>query len=175
MRRSWLWMLCAAGALVAGCTDYGSYRVEWRFLGRGGETVGADCGLHGVDSIRVIGSNAEGERDDFAALCTTGQLVRSVPVGTWTFSVQQVDVRGARADTVDAAGQPLAPMAGAMIVEDATVPLAVIAEDGTMPLDPGIVELTPRPECKDRVDNDDDGRVDLDDFECAGDENGAAE
>jgi hypothetical protein len=37
------------------------------------------------------------------------------------------------------------------------------------------VELTPRPECKDRVDNDDDGRVDLDDLECAGDPNGAAE
>ena len=164
MRRSWLWTLCAAGALVAGCTDYGSYQVKWRFLGGDLESVGADCGLHGVDSIRVIGSNAEGERDDFTALCTSGQLVRSVPVGTWTFSVHQVDVRGGPADPVDVAGEPVAPMAG-----------AVIAEDATVPLDPGTVELTPRPECKDRVDNDDDGRVDLDDLECAGDPNGAAE
>jgi hypothetical protein len=126
--------------------------------------VRAECGLHGVDSIRVIGSNAEGERDDFTALCTNGELVRSVPVGTWTFSVRQVDVRGEPADMLDSAGEPVLPMAA-----------AVIADDATVWLDPDIVELTPRPECRDRVDNDCDGRVDLDDPECAGDANGATE
>ena len=89
--------------------------------------------------------------------------------------MHQIDVRGGSADTVDGADQPVAPMAGAVIAEDATVPLAVIAEDATVPLEPGIVELTPRPECKDRVDNDGDGRVDLDDLECAGIRTGPTE
>ena len=161
MRRSWLWMLCAAGGLFAGCTDYGSYRVSWQFPGGEGANVG--CGLHGVDSIRLIGTNTEGERDDYAAVCAAGMVIHSVPVGTWTFSVHQVDVRGVPVDTLDGNGEPLVPTAGAVIGE------------GTVPLDPEIVDLTPRPACQDRVDNDRDGRVDLDDRDCAGDPNGATE
>jgi len=162
MRRSWFWMLCAAGALVAGCTDYGSYHVSWQFVG--GEGARAGCGLHGVDSIRMVGTNTEGERDDFTALCAREELVHSVPVGTWTFSVHQVDVRGGPADMFDDSGAPVAPMA-----------VAVITDGATVPLDPEIIELTPRPACQDRVDNDRDGRVDLDDSACAGDANGASE
>jgi hypothetical protein len=44
-----------------------------------------------------------------------------------------------------------------------------------MPLDPEPVVLTPRPECSDGVDNDGDGRVDVDDPDCMGDPNRTAE
>lgn len=160
MRRSWLWMLCAAGGLFAGCTDYGTYSVHWQFVGGEGANVG--CGLHGVDSVRLIGTNTEGERDDYAAVCAEGGVIHSVPVGTWTFTVYQFDVRGVPVDMLDGNGQPLAPTA-----------TGVIGAEATVSLDPPIVDLTPRPECQDRIDNDTDGRVDLDDSDCAGDPNGA--
>jgi hypothetical protein len=154
-------MLCLAGGLsVAGCTSYGSYTVGWKFVG--GEEANTGCGQHGVASIRVIGSSTEGEREDVVAVCADGGLTHSVPVGTWTFSVHQFDVRGRQIDMADENGNPVAPTAGAVIAEDATVEL-------------DLVELTPRPKCSDGVDNDVDGRVDLDDAQCAGDRNGTAE
>jgi len=52
---------------------------------------------------------------------------------------------------------------------------AVIAEDATVDVDPPTVVLTPRPVCMDGVDNDRDGRVDLDDMTCAIDPNAATE
>ena len=77
--------------------------------------------------------------------------------------MRQVDVRGLPIEMFDDGGQPLVPTA-----------TAVIAEGPTVPLDPEIVDLTPRPACEDGVDNDRDGRVDLDDSGCAP-SNGAAE
>jgi hypothetical protein len=162
MRRSWLWMLCAVGGLFAGCTDYGSYQVWWQIAGDG---ANVGCGLHGVDSIRLIGSSTEGDRDDYAAVCAEGTVIHSVPVGTWTFALHQVDVRGLFVDMLDGGGQPVAPTAAAVIAEGPPVSLA-----------PDIVDLTPRPTCQDRIDNDRDGRVDLDDLDdCAGHPNGTAE
>jgi hypothetical protein len=152
-------MLCLA---AAGCTSYGSYQVGWQFVG--GEEANTGCGQHGVASIRVIGSSTEGEREDVVGVCADGGLTHSVPVGSWTFSVHQFDVRGRRIDMLDADGNPVAPTAA-----------AVIAEDVTVEVDPKPVELTPRPKCSDGVDNDVDGRVDLDDPQCAGDANGTAE
>jgi hypothetical protein len=154
MRRSWLWLFCllAGGLSAAGCTDYGGFEVEWQFVG--GEGANTGCGQHGVDSIRVIGTSSEGERADIAATCTDGRLEHNVPVGSWTFSVRQLDVRGQPVD-LDGNGDPVAPMASGVITDGATVML-----------DPGIVELTPRPACRDGVDNDNDGRVDLDDPQC---------
>jgi hypothetical protein len=164
MRRSWLLMLCLAGGLsAAGCTDHGTYTVSWQFLG--GEPARTGCGLHGVDGIRVTGSSTEGDHEDVVALCTDGGLAHSVPVGSWTFMVNQLDVRGRMIEVSDGGGAPLpAPTA-----------VAVIAEDATVSLDPEIVDLNPRPACGDGIDNDRDGRVDLDDPECARDDRGTAE
>ena len=160
MWRSWSRMLCLAGGLWAvGCTDYGSYRVSWTFAGDPPEEV--RCGQHGVDSLRLTGMSTEGDGAEVTTLCTTAQpFSHSVPVGTWTFTVQQLDVRG-RPPT-DAQGYPLpAPTATATIVVDTETPL-----------DPTPIMLMSWPACGDGVDNDangmPDGRVDLDDPDCVG-------
>ena len=170
MWRSWSRMLCLAGCLWAvGCTDHGSYRMKWTFPpvdpARPDEPPATGCGLHGVDSIRLTGTSTEGDGEDVTTLCTArcpdeddalGCFTHSVPVGTWTFTVQQLDVRG-RPPT-DAEGYPLPEPTAT----------AIVATDTETPLDPPLIVLTPRPACGDGVDNDDDGRVDLDDPECAG-------
>ena len=39
--------------------------------------------------------STEGDGEDVTTLCATAQpFSHSVPVGTWTFTVQQLDVRG---------------------------------------------------------------------------------
>jgi hypothetical protein len=172
MWRSWSRMLCLAGGLLAvGCTDYGSFSVSWRFAPD--ESPSTGCGLHGVDSIRMTGMSAEGDGADVTTLCTTMQpglpgdaaFSHSVPVGTWTFTVQQLDVRGRLITPTDTQGYPLPdPMA-----------TATVAADSDTPLDPAVIVLTPRPECGDGVDNDLDGRVDLDDPGCEGSMSAAAE
>ena len=157
MRRSWLQIICLAGGVsAAGCTDYGSYQVSWQFVGPEGANIG--CGKHGVDSIRVVGTSKEGDRADAAAACTDGGLTHSVPVGTWTFSIHQIDIRGQLIDPLNENLEPVAPTAA-----------AVIGDGNTVKLDPEIVELTPRPACSDGIDNDIDGRVDLDDPQCTTD------
>jgi len=167
MWRSWSRLLCLAGGLWAvGCTDYGSYRVSWTFAGDPPEEV--RCGQHGVDSLRLTGMSTEGDGAEVTTLCTTAQpFSHSVPVGTWTFTVQQLDVRGTPIKPKDAQGYE---------VPDPTA-TATIAVDTETPLDPPIV-LTPRSACEDGVDNDGDGRVDLDDLvdpECVGAANAPAE
>ena len=163
--RSWSRMLCLAGGLwAAGCTDYGSYRMSWIFAPD--EPASTGCGQHGVDSIRMIGMSTEGDGAEVTTLCTTKQpglpddaaFSHSVPVGTWTFTVQQLDVRGRPISPTDAQGYPL---------PDPTA-TATVAADTDTPLYPDPIVLTPRPECGDGVDNDVDGRVDLDDPECGG-------
>ena len=164
MGRSWLRMLCLAGGLsAAGCTDYGSYQVSWTFVGRTAETVGADCGLHGVDSIRVIGTSTEGDHEDLSTLCPPGRLSHGVPVGTWTFAFHQIDVRGVPIDPKEN-DAPVPPMAAGV----------VITSGGSANLDP-VVMFTPRPACSDGIDNDGDGRVDGDDPDCVADPNSATE
>jgi hypothetical protein len=155
-------MALAGGvAAAAGCSDHGTYQVAWQFAGADPQT---GCGQHGVDSIRVIGTNGGGDTDNFVALCTAYQLSQSVPVGTWTFAVHQIDVRGVPIDPKDDQGNLLAPTAA-----------GDVGKDQTIWLDPMTVELTPRPACSDGIDNDGDGRVDLDDPDCMGDSNGTSE
>src|SRR5262245_54898519 len=101
LRVFWL----AAGLLAAGCADHGSYRLSWVF--EGNEATATGCGLHGVDAIRVTGMNTEGEAEDASALCTPGEFARSVPVGTWNFTIHQIDVRGRPILLTDAQGQLL--------------------------------------------------------------------
>lgn len=162
--RSWVRALFVAGGLsAAGCTDQGSYRVTWTFDGEV-TAAGAACGLHGVDTIHVTGASAQGDGEDVIALCAPGEFTHEVPVGDWTFTVHQLDVRGRPIVPTDADGQPVPdPTATATIKKDEVLdpPLAVV--------------LTPRPECSDGVDNDGDGRIDLDDADCLGEASTAME
>ncbi len=161
MWRSWSRMLCLAGGLWAvGCTDYGSYSVKWMFEGDPPGEV--RCGQHGVDSLRLTGTSTEGDGAEVTTLCTTKQpFSHSVPVGTWTFTVQQLDVRGRPITPTDAQGY---------LVPDPTATASIATDTETTLPDP--IVLTPRPACGDGVDNDlvgpPDGRVDLDDPDCAG-------
>jgi hypothetical protein len=162
--RSWFPVLSLACGLAsaAGCTDHGSYQASWTFVGN--EAAGTGCGLHGVDTIHVTGASTAGDGEDLIAVCAPGGLTHEVPVGDWTFTFHQLDVRGREIVPTDAQGQPVpAPTATATVVKDKTI-------DPPLP-----VELTPRPECSDGIDNDTDGRVDLDDADCAGDPNTATE
>jgi len=167
MWRSWSRMLCLAGGLGAvGCTDYGSYTLSWAFppVEPAGpdEAASTGCGQHGVDSLRVTGMSTEGDGEDVTTLCAPGTFAHSVPVGTWTFTVQQLDVRGGPISPNDAQGYP---------VPDPMVSASVAVDTNTQ-VYPPIIVLTPRPGCDDGVDNDadghPDGRVDLDDPDCAG-------
>ena len=90
--RSGLLVLSLAGGLsAAGCADHGSYSVTWTFVG--GEAAGSGCGLHGVDTIHVTGANTAGDGEDLIAL-RAWRASHSVPVGDWTFTFHQLDVRG---------------------------------------------------------------------------------
>jgi hypothetical protein len=160
--RSWFVIIFLAGGLsAAGCTDHGTYSVSWTFVG--GEPARSGCGLHGVDTVHVTGSSTQGDTEDVTTLCALEGLTHEVPVGDWSFTFQQLDVRGRPIMPTDAQGQPVPdPTATATVVKDKQ-------------LEPFPVELTPRPECSDGIDNDRDGRVDLDDDQCAGDPNTATE
>jgi hypothetical protein len=163
MRRRRFAIVCAVGALaIAGCADHGSYTLSWQFAG--GEPPSSGCGKHGVDSIHVTGTSTGGDSETATALCATGELSHSIPVGTWTFAVSQIDVRGVPIDPADAQAQPSPAPASAVVDKDADVRAQ-----------PDPVDLTPRPTCRDGIDNNGDGRVDLDDPECNGDENANAE
>jgi hypothetical protein len=162
MGRSWLRVLCLVGGFsAAGCTDYGTYTAHWQF-GGSIENVSTDCGFHGVDSIRVIGTSTKGDHTDVTALCPPGELSSSVPVGTWTFAIHQIDVRGVPIDPKDGNGDLMPPMVGAAISNGDAVDL-------------DLVMLTPRSVCADGIDNDRDGRVDADDPDCVADPNSATE
>ena len=161
--RSWFPILSLAGGLAAaGCTDHGSYKVSWTFVGR--EAPESGCGHHGVDTIHVTGASTAGDGEDVVTLCAQHEFSREVPVGDWTFTFHQQDVRGRPIMPTDDQGQAIPdPTATATVVKDAT-------------LDPALmVELAPRPECSDGIDNDGDGRIDLDDDHCQGDSNTATE
>lgn len=161
--RSWFPILSLAGGLsAAGCTDHGSYKVSWTFVG--GEGAESGCGHHGVDTIHVTGASTAGDGEDVVTLCAQHEFSHEVPAGDWTFTFHQQDVRGRPIMPTDAQGQPIPdPTATATVVKDTT-------------LEPPLtVELAARPECSDGIDNDGDGRIDLDDDDCAGDPNTATE
>ena len=93
--RSWARVLSLAGGLsAAGCADHGSYHVGWNF--GDADPAGSGCGHHGVDALRVTGASSQGDSDDVTALCALGALTHEVPVGDWTLTLHQLDVRGRR-------------------------------------------------------------------------------
>lgn len=154
MSRLWIISLVAGGLLAAGCGAEGSYRLTWAFE-QVQEPPASGCGAHGVDAIRITGSNTEGDGEGVVALCSRGEIVRELPVGRWTLTVTQLDVRGADIDLQ-------------------TLPEFAIEEDRVKD-DLDVVILETRAQCDDDVDNDSDGRVDIADPECAGDPAGESE
>ena len=164
MWRSWTRVLSLVGGLsAAGCADHGSYTVSWTFVGDPPEPAESGCGLHGVDTIHVTGASTRGDGEDVVTLCAPGRFTHEIPVGDWAFTFHQLDVRGRPIMPTDAQGAVADPTASATVVKDQT-------------LDPPLtIVLTPRPECSDGIDNDKDGRIDLDDDGCAGDPNTATE
>jgi hypothetical protein len=172
MGRPWFAVFCTAAALTAGCKDTGGYTLSWSFATEGPQT---GCGAHGVDSIRVTGASMEGDGDDGSVLCAAGSINRGVAVGTWTFMVHQLDVRGQEIVVVqlDANGQTVPDATGQPTTVANPTVAASIGKDQSVMLDP--VMLTARPTCADGVDNDGDGRVDLDDPKCGNDLNSTAE
>ena len=148
-------LILIGGTFAAGCTTEGSYRLAWMFAND--EPAAAGCGAHGVDGVRITGGNTDGDSEDIVAVCSAGEIVRTRPVGRWNLVVHQVDVRGAQIN-----------------VPDQNISDVVIAEDAVFDVVPAVV-LEARPQCDDGVDNDRDGRLDIDDPECAGDPMGATE
>ena len=161
-------LLLAAGAVWAGgCEGEGTVELSWTFPPLAGgngepETAAAGCGNHGIDSLLLTGANDAGEGGNFIALCTPGTVRRGVAIGNWSFAVHTLDIRGR---LIRALEEP-----------DALTEVLVVA-DGATAVFP-TVTLSPRPACSDTVDNDGDGRVDLDDFddpECVGNPAGTDE
>ena len=148
-------LILIGGTLAAGCTTEGSYRLSWMFAND--EPAAAGCGAHGVDAVRITGGNTAGDSEDIVAVCSDGEIVRTRPIGTWNLVVHQVDVRGAQIN-----------------VADQNIADVMIAEDAVFDIQPPVV-LEARPQCDDGVDNDRDGRLDIDDPECAGDPMGTTE
>jgi hypothetical protein len=159
----------AVAALTAlGCQKTGNYTLTWFF-----ETAGdapAACGAHGVDGIRVTGASTGGDGEDITAVCAAGGITHGVPIGTWTFMVHQLDVRGREIVVyqLDAYGKPVVDQYNQMVpVPNQTTAPTDIGEDASVTFDS--VMLAARPECSDGVDNEPDGRVDLDDPDCGND------
>jgi len=147
-------LILFGATLAAGCTPQGSYRLAWTFADA---PAAAGCGAHGVDGVGITGGNTDGDGEDVVAVCSAGEIVRERPVGRWNLVVHQIDVRGALIN-----------------VPDQRFPEVVIAEDAVTDVVP-VVVLEARPQCDDDIDNDRDGRLDIDDPECAGDPMGATE
>jgi hypothetical protein len=137
-----------------GCASEGSYEVRWSF---GDPALAAfqagDCGAHGVSAIAIAGRRDDGTVDNPVASCGPGSFTRKLATGTWTLALT----------AVDAAGQAKTPdqnyLRGGITI--------VVPEDQVGGTDQGPVVLLPLPACQDGVDNDCDGRVDLDDLGCS--------
>jgi hypothetical protein len=186
-RRVSLCVLTVVGALAgAGCHSDGTYQLSWAFEGEGA-TSALTCARRGVFSIWVGGSSTDGDTEALEVACAPGVLTRSVHTGNWSFTVLGLDREGCYrgnklggagdggvADGGPAASSP-AP-AGSCHVTDkldllaATAGPVDIAKDGMTMLS---VTLMPLPTCADGVDNNGDGRVDLDDPVCQGDPSGS--
>jgi hypothetical protein len=158
----------AVALLTAACGTDGGYTVSWQFFASADATAEGDltvepsaaCGPHGIDAILVTAVNADGAGHQTTGLCTAGTLIDGLATGQWQFRFQQIDFRGELIPPPDGLSDPERS--------------ATIAEGAPAMLDP-IVTFAPRRACADGMDNDRDGRVDLDDPDCGGDPAGDSE
>ena len=163
MFRGWVCALGLASMLVGGgCAQEASLNVTWDFQGTAPASSG--CGQHGVDSILLTGTDNNGDTLRQVVLCPPGRATVNAKSGNWSVAVAMLDFQGALMEPqpYDANGNPTPPATGTAQVT-ADVPGAVL------------IHLTPVPTCRDGVDNNGDGRVDLDDPVCQNDPNAASE
>jgi hypothetical protein len=152
MRRA---VVAAVAALSAGaCSQSGTYKMTWSFVT--GEDAASGCGAHGVQAVRITGVTDAGSSDEIVAPCSAGELTRGVSPGNWTLTAHMLDGRN-RPLGADAP----ADQGPVTIGDGTTTDLTAV--------------FTPLPECGDGVDNDRDGRVDLDDPDCHCDATGLSE
>jgi hypothetical protein len=170
MPRSLALGLCATAALVVGgCQQEGTLAVAWSFQESAGTTqiAASGCGQHGVDAILVTVTDTAGNGLQITAICSPGQVSRSVPTGTWAGEVQALDAQGA---VIHGPIDPVNPDQTLVLSEPVSIQVV-----GDGPPVAGVVTFTPLPACSDGVDNDGDGRVDLADPDCGNDPSGAHE
>ncbi|HEY2900937.1 MAG TPA: hypothetical protein VGL59_10205 [Polyangia bacterium] len=164
-------------ALVGGfgCHSDGSYQMTWSFSAGGAQASAEDCARSGVFSIRITGADTQGDGDEVETPCAPGQLTRGVPPGTWSFTVTALDGRGRyhgdQFPEPSADGDAEGGADGGIIdYLQATAGPATVVRDQTVAIP--VVMLTPGPTCADGIDNNGDGRVDLDDPTCLGNPGG---
>jgi hypothetical protein len=172
-RSSALLRACALLAffVVSGCHHDGSIQVSWMFdNGSGGQQSAADgCGQHGGDSVLISSFDTGSDSDQVQALCAPGVVTRSVPAGTWTVTVQALNPQGTLIQGVAPIDAGVNPQTDGGInppgfLLSQTGFDLVVTDDGPPAL--FAVTFNPLPACMDGVDNDGDGRVDLDDPDC---------
>ena len=150
--------------LPSGCSNDGSYQVSWTFFD-GKAFMPGDCGKTGVSAIAITGKSGDSQ-DRPVVPCAPGSYTRTLPAGTWTLALTAIDAEGHIKEPA-ASGKLRGPPDSAQ--------LAVSVTQGHLSVIPTPVLLPPLPECRDGVDNDRDGRVDLDDPDCAGNPEGDPE
>jgi hypothetical protein len=162
---------CVGGALLGACGSDGSYQVRWAFSPAAApadpataELNPGGCGKYGVSAIAIAAMRDDGHTDAAIVACAPGTTIRKVATGVWTLKLTALDAAGHVKD-------PDPDPTSALLHGATTV---TVDEDQLTPA-AAVVLLTPLPECRDGIDNDCDGRVDLDDPGCAGDRQGTAE
>jgi hypothetical protein len=157
-------ILVAAVFLLGACGQSGTYNLTWSFMtadGTPGDAASA-CGAHGVHAVLVTALTTDGTATSSEiARCTPGHFSHGIAPGTWHFKAQ----------ALNALDNPLDDMA-AGLKPDAQPDQVDISDGGSADL---MVVFIPLPECGDGVDNDGDGRVDIDDPDCGCATTGASE
>jgi hypothetical protein len=148
-------------ALCVGCGSDGTYMASWKFFTTPDATAEGDptqeatvaCGAHGVDAIQVSAVSSGGDHHQTTALCTRGVMSDGLGTGQWQFTFRQLDARG---DVIP-------------LPEGMSDPQRSGEIKSSEPTDLGTVVFARRPACADGVDNDRDGRIDLNDPDCGDD------
>jgi hypothetical protein len=153
-------VLGGAVGLAGGCSNDGSYQVSWQFTK---PFASGACGKAGVSAIAIAASDPKGGLVSQVAPCGPGMFTGKLSDGTWTLALT----------ALDAEGQEKEPAASGLLRGAVPAPIDIKSGELTVVQDP--VVLPPLPECRDGVDNDNDGRVDLDDPDCGGDPQGTVE
>jgi hypothetical protein len=166
-----IFLLGSIGELV-GCSNNGTYEVHWTFDPNGKPLTAGDCGGHGVSELAIVSSNPGG-LDRVIAPCAAGQFHHDLPAGSWTLVVSALDSNGL---IKEPPGSPLLNAQATVSINDGQLTRVPAILPGADPMGSGsALYLPPEPECRDGVDNNHNGLVDLDDPGCAGDPNGPLE
>jgi len=163
--------LLAASAVAAGCNNNGSYQIKWQFLDMpptddADRFQTGDCGRVGVTGMQITATKSDGSQAVVSVPCGLGFYDGSLDEGSWTLALV----------ALDASGQVKEPDSSTGLLRghtDTATPVEIHAGQHAAPIP--LVTLISLPQCRDGVDNDMDGRVDLDDQDCAANPDGPTE